>query len=238
VICGAVPTVKSHLFPRSLVRRIRGDEKAVFEGNRAQPGLRLSQSGLWDDAILCDKHEARLASADDYIARFCRRFEKSAVLSTTGNSYTSPNSRPDLLIRFVAATVWRHAVSYHGRVHGLDLGPYRQIIEKHLFDGGPMPLEALVGRSNIIDPSGKRLEFGLAPYKRKLLRWTVWHFTIGGFDFYLKTDRRPFPIEWKQFLANDNDPITTPLIDPVRLTDVRMLEPIFAQMVRGRRQSN
>jgi hypothetical protein len=143
-----------------------------------------------------------------------------------------------LLLRFAASTVWRHVVSKHGRAHGLDLGPYRKIIKEHLFQDATLPLGALVGRSNIVDPLGKRIELGLAPYRRKLLDWTIWHFTIAGFDFYLKVDKRPFPRQWKEFLANDNNPIALPLIDPQSIHEIPMLRPIFAQMASTRGKSN
>lgn len=232
VVCGRSPTVRAHLFPKALVHRIRGNEKNVTGGDRIRPGIKLTQSGEWDDSILCEEHEGAFATADDYMARFCRRFEKGATLSPSGNSYNAPNPRPDLLLRFAAATTWRHVVSKHGNSHGLDLGPYRQIIERHLFDGAELPLEALIGRSTILDLNGNRIEIGLAPHKSKLLHWNIWHFTIAGFDFYLKTDKRPFPSQWKEFLANDNDPITLPLIDPRRLHEVPMFQPIFAQMLK------
>lgn len=234
VVCGGSPTVRSHLFPRALVHRLRGNEKTIIEGDRARPGYRLSQSGLWDDNIVCAKHEGAFSTADDYIVRFTRKFERVAILSDTRKSYRVPNPRPDLLTRFAAATIWRHAVSKHGFSHGLELGPYRQIIERHLFADVPLSLEMLVGRSNLIEPSGTRVEIGLAPYKKRLLRWTIWHFSIGGFDFYVKTDQRRFPREWQDFLANDNDPLTLPLIDPLRLDDVPMFQPIFAQMFKFR----
>lgn len=127
-------------------------------------------------------------------------------------------------------------MSKHGVEHRLELGPYRQVIERHLFESAALPLEALVGRSNVIDPRGKRVEIGLAPYKSKLLNFTVWHFSIGGFDFYLKADGRPFPKQWTEFLANDNDPISLPIIDPVRIHELEKFQPIFAQMLKRRLQ--
>lgn len=190
----------------------------------------MSQSGLWDNTILCEKHEEAFGTADDYMARFVRKFEKAAFLSETGKSYQSPNPKPDLLVRFAAGTVWRYAVSQHGTAHGLRLGPYKAALEQHLFEGAPIKMELLLGRSNLVDPSGDRVEIGLAPYRRKLLTWNVWHFSIGGFDFYFKADKRPFPEFWKPFLANDNDPVTIPLIDPLRFDQLPMLQPIFKQM--------
>jgi hypothetical protein len=212
------------------VHRIRGSEKSVVEGTRSAPGVKLSQSGLWDDTIVCEKHEKAFSTADDYMARFVRKFEKAAALSSTGKSYETPNPKPELLLRFAAGTVWRHAVSQHGTAHGLSLGPYRAVIESHLFGEDLLTLELLLGRSNLVDPSGNRIEIGLAPYRRKLLWWNIWHFSIAGFDFYLKADKRPFPELWKPFLANDNDPVTVPLIDPLRFDQLPMFQPIFKQM--------
>jgi hypothetical protein len=204
----------------------------VIEGDCSRSGVRLTQGGLWDDQLLCEAHEGSLGAPDDYAVRFCRRFDKSAVLSPTGNSYSAPNPRPDLLLKFACSTIWRHVASKHGRVHGLTLGPYRQRFEDHLFEGTSLVLETLIGRSNLTDPSGQRIEVGIAPYKQKLMDWTIWTFTIGGFDFYVKLDQRPFPIAWKPFLLNDNNPVVLPLVDGLPLHEISKFQPIFAQMVR------
>jgi hypothetical protein len=201
------------------------------EGAKDRPGLRFNQSGHWDDNLICQKHEEELSAADDYAARFFRRFDKAATLSDTGKSYSAPNPRPDLLLRFACATIWRFVASREGARHGLQLGPYREMFEKHLFGGASPAVQAIMGRANLVDVKGQRVEIGLPPYRRKLLEWTVWH-QIAGFDFYVKTDQRPFPSSWKDFLLNDNDPVVLPLIDPVSLHSVPMLQPIFAQMRR------
>lgn len=187
---------------------------------------------------MCQTHEGCFGAADDYAVRFCRRFDKSATVSADRKSYTVPNSRPDLLLRFACGTIWRFAASRHGRSHGLDLGPYRQFLAKYLFDGATLDLETIVGRSNVVDPTGNRIEVGIAPYKQKLKDWTVWHFTIGGFDFYVKTDQRPFPRSWKPFLINDNDPIVLTLIDPQALHQIPKFQPIFTQMAKANRAKN
>jgi|tagenome__1003787_1003787.scaffolds.fasta_scaffold20972534_4 hypothetical protein len=230
VICGAKPTVRSHLFPRSLIRRMWGTDKHAIEGELNRPGVKLTQGGSWDDELLCCAHEGALAAADDYAVRFCRRFEKAAILSASGKSYSAPNPRPDLLLRLACSVIWRHVASKHGMTHGLDLGPYRRRFENYLFAGASPPVEALVGRSNLIDPSGRRIEVGIAPYKNRLKEWTIWTFTVGGFDFYVKTDQRSFPIAWKSFLLNDNDPVTVSLIKPLPFHQIPKFQPILAQM--------
>ena len=236
VVCGARPTVKSHLFPRALVRRIRGDDKHVTQGDRVRLGVKLTQSGPWDDSILCDTHESLLGPFDDYIARFCSRFSESAVISSSGNSYNCPNPKPDLLLGFAYATIWRFAVSKHGAMHHLQLGPYQLLLEHHLFHGHRIELQAILGRANVVDPRGKSVEVGIAPYRVKLRDWNLWHFAVGGFDFYVKTDQRPFPRSWKPFLLNDNDPVAMPLIDPQALHDIPKFQSIFQNMIARRAQ--
>jgi hypothetical protein len=87
-----------------------------------------------------------------------------------------------------------------------------------------------MGRSNLVDPRGGRIEVGIAPYKQKLTDWTIWTFTVGGFDFYVKTDQRPFPTSWGPFLLNDNDPVVVPLIDALPFHEIEKFQPIFSQM--------
>jgi hypothetical protein len=95
-------------------------------------------------------------------------------------------------------------------------------------------LEAIVGRSNLTDPAGKIIEVGIAPYRQRLINWTVWTFTIGGLDFYVKTDQRPFPTHWHSFLVNDNDPVILPLIDALPFHEIEKFQPIFRQMLKKR----
>lgn len=234
VVCGRTPTVRSHLFPRSLVRRLWGADKYAVAGDRSRSGVTFTQGGLWDDELLCEAHEAILAPPDNYAVRFCRRLDNYAVLESSGKWYTVPNPQPDLLLRFACSAIWRHVTSKHGSKHGLNLGPYRQSFENYLFGSSGPPVEAFVGRSNLTNATGERIELGVAPYKNKFRDWTIWMFTVGGLDFYVKTDQRPFPVDWRPFLLNDNDPVALPLIDPLRFDEIPKFRPIFAQMTKRR----
>lgn len=60
------------------------------------------------DELLCEAHEGCLGPADDYAARFCRKIDKLAVPSPSGNPLTAVNSRPELLLKFACGTLWRH----------------------------------------------------------------------------------------------------------------------------------
>lgn len=90
VICGAGPTVKSHLFPRALMFDIRGDQKEVVQGSRHRNGIKNYQSGEWDDSFLCKAHEDLIGGGDDYAISFCRSVERKGESSFRGALSLSP----------------------------------------------------------------------------------------------------------------------------------------------------
>ena len=215
---------------------IRDDSKHLVEGSRDKQGVRFRQNGVWDDTILCDQHEKVCGAGDHYTVTLCRRLGSEAELTECGGAYRILNPRPDLLIRFIYATVWRQVVSAEGRRLGLSLGPFKETIEQHLFGNGKARLSALVGRPSLVMPDGQPARIAIAPYQRRLLDWRVWHFTVGGLDVFLKADSRPFPITWVPFLANDNDPLILPAIDALRIDRIPMLKPILRNMAIKRKQ--
>ena len=230
VVCGASPTVKMHVFPRAMMFRIRGTEKHLVAGDRHRKGVRFRQSGLWDDQIVCERHERMFAGADDYAIDLCRRIELDSRPTSSGNAFEISNPAPDLLIRFACATVWRQVVSREGRGSGLDLGPYRQSFESYLFSGGDVPTQIMLGRTNLTNPDGRPLELEIAPYQQRMLGCSVWHFTMGPLDVFLKTDKRFFPASWTPYLANNNDPLTLIAMDARRVDQVPILRPILQIM--------
>src|SRR5262249_39084309 len=140
------------------------------------------------------------------------------------------NPEPGLLIRFIYATVWRRVLSSDGKRIGLSLGPFREVIEDHLFGTGPASLPAIVGRANLRSLDGTHAMVAIPPYRQKLANWNVWHFHVAGLDAYLKTDQRPFPADFSPYLVNDNDPLTLVQIDPLRVDQVPILQPVLQQM--------
>ena len=192
--------------------------------------MRYSQSGLWDDSILCATHEQELHSGDDYVIDFVRDFSKISRPHNGAFGFNVKNPKPELLVRFIHSTIWRYVVSRSGARFDLNLGPYLDRIRDYVFSGTDQPLPAIVGRSNLRDLNGAPLEVGIPPYRQKLKDWNVWHFQIGGFDFYLKTDKRPFPAHFEPYLA-DKNPLICRLIDPVDFASVPMFQPILSNMV-------
>jgi hypothetical protein len=211
---------------------LRADSAQLVSGHRAREGIRLNQNGEWDDRILCDKHERAIGSADNYGVKFCRNWRTAQRQVVPGKALEVSNSRPDALLRFGYAVIWRQAVSEEGRKSGPKLRQYEHILLDSLLQEGPYDLELLVG-VNPLMMRDRPVDFCIPPYRDRMGRYNVIHFTLSGLDFYLKVDQRPFPDTWKPFLANENDPII--LVHPGERSclDVPKLRPLFRQMQKS-----
>jgi hypothetical protein len=204
---------------------MRADSPQLIAGRRQKPGIELRQNGEWNDRILCATHEAAIGSGDDYGVRFCRRWRK---LGAGQKIVKVPNPKPDQLLRFAYAIVWRHAV---GQVSPslLQLGPFERVIFDQLSSDGPYDLQLLIGASPLT-LQGRPLTLAIAPYRDRMTIWNVIHFTLSGLDFYLKVDQRPFPTAFRPYLANDNDPVIISNPGARSVHQVPKLRPIFEQM--------
>jgi hypothetical protein len=165
VVCGASPTVKVHMVPRALMMDVRGDEKALRESNRLKPGWAFRQNGQWDDSFLCAGHEKAFGTADDYAVRFCRNLSTAIADHPSAHAHRVPNPKPELLIRFIYATIWRTVMAPRNAIFGANLGRYEIELRSALFEGGPLNLPALLGVSNLVLPDGSAASFGLLPYR-------------------------------------------------------------------------
>lgn len=198
-------------------------------GNRHTDGVQLHQNGEWDDALLCAEHEASIGIGDEFGIRFCRSFRTNGIQRSNDRALDVPNAKPDSLMHFAYAVIWRHVASASGRADRLDLGPFGDEMLDAMQTRGPYDLELIVGR-NPLTVRDQRVDIAIAPYRNRMGRWNVWHFTISGLDFYLKTDRQPFPESWRPYLANNNNPIVVGQIDLRGIDQVPNLLPIFQRM--------
>lgn len=233
IICGDSPTIKAHLFPRAIMADLREDAKALVQGDRTRDGYTLPQNGEWDDTILCKHHEDIIGAGDNYAVRFFRSGLDRGRLVENGKALAVPNPHPDRLVHFAYSTVWRVAVSRAGRRSGLNLGRYEPILRDSLLGRTGYDLQVLIGISNLRLGEERPVPFCLYPYRQRLRAWNTWHFVLGGFDFHLLTDQRPFPVEWKPYLANGNDPLILTATDPMDIRTVPMLQPLLGRMLKG-----
>lgn len=229
VVCGAGPTVKSHLFPRALMLAMRGEAKSLVQGDRFTKGVKLPQNGDWDDLMLCDAHEKQIGRGDDYAVRLLRR-APDAPMIMDGRATMLDNPDPDLLVHFIYGTVWRHVVSGIRRGEPLRLGPYKDELLTRLLDNGPYDLQTIVARSGMMLRELGPIDMALNPYRVKMMERSAWRFALNGFEFYLLTDRRKLPDIWKDYVANDNRVLVAANGHGVDIRAMPSLRPIIDRM--------
>lgn len=219
------------------MKRVRGNAPNLVEGNRFADGIKISQSGHWDDRLLCQQHENALAPIDDYIARFLRRVDQQRSAQDPTKTIDVANPRPDLLLLFVYSIVWKYVNSHHGRSLDLRLGHYEKHITNSLFFHETPNLEVLIALNNIKDKRGTPIEIAITPYRRKMLDLNVWHFTAGKLDFFLKTDQRQFPNWIRDFFEISQNPLPLLNADSIQFDTIPMFQPIFRRMLSPRLSS-
>ena len=230
-ICGATPTVRSHIIPSALMGDLRGESPYLHEVTDSMKGTKFLQSGPIDNSILCLRHEQQTQSADKYGIEFCRRvFDQ---VSQNGVRAQVSNPDPNLLVRFACLTVWRFCISKHGRGNGA-LGPYGELLRTAIFDSsGELPMMFLARNHLRLDHQNEST-VAIAPFPIRLVGIRFWLFCVSGVQFYLKLDKRPLPGDWERFAANGADPATLLQLDPMLTRDVPILQEMMTNMVAHR----
>lgn len=205
LVCGAQNTVRSHIIPRSLFRLTKGEQKLVARTRRGATGWEVSQSGFYDDDILCEVHEQKLGRFDDYAFRFCREFQartaKGAVIVTLRNE------RPELLVGFACAVVWRMAASRSKSGPQEMLGDFATRLQALIFDDVPFDPLLLLSR-NAFHIGGHPLDMNLMPVHYVELDQVFRRFITCGIIFDLRLDDRPTPELMAPLGANHKREIT------------------------------
>lgn len=206
-VCASENTVKSHIIPRALFHMMKRPGKQ-FVGSRAAgaEGFTFPQSGFLDDTIMCASHDAKLGMFDRYAAVFCRRFKEAME---AGHAVaTIPNPKPELLVDFAGACVWRAAVSRTGHRPQRHLGPYAGRLQESLFGAAAFRPLLLIQRHALHDSRGELLNMGALPYPYKEEGIRFWRFIVGGLIFDLKLDARTPPPAMAMIAVNAATEIT------------------------------
>jgi len=238
-ICGEPATIQAHIVPRALYRRVAGSEQHAVQGSLFRHGTRYQAKGLFDPDLLCATHEAMLATADDYGLRFLHRFENEGYLGIRDNVWFVPNSKPDLLIRFVAACIWRRGVSTIEREQAdLDLGAAEAKLRGLLFDGQSSYQPPLMVIRRSYTSQGQDLrEIMFEPCKGFGFGDNTWHFFALGCEFVMKLNPYSYPHFPAYFVANGKTEVWAMNMEPEEFTGVSGAIDIAANMLRPRSRS-
>lgn len=234
-ICGDPATIEAHVIPRALYRRLAGNKQHAMEGSLFRTGTRYQAKGVFDADLLCALHERMLATADDYGMRFLHHFETAGRVGIRGNVWLVPNPKPDLLVRFVAACIWRRGVSAIGRETAeLDLGPAEPKLRAMLFEGGTRFQPPLMVIRRTYTSQGQWLrEIMWEPCKSFGFGDNTWSFFALGCEFMMKLNPYSHPAFPGYFIANGKSEVWALNMDPEEVTGVPGAIDIAVNMLSG-----
>ena len=193
LVCGAKPTVKSHLLPRAFAHDARGSQKNLLVGRLGQVGYTVTQSGDLDKNILCHKHEVMLGPLDRYAVSFVRSWRSNFTRRMQYGGFIS-GVKTDILVRFAASVIWRHGVS--SLAPGVMLGDYEPTLRHTVFEAQDSPITSpsVILYSFFNDLLDKETldRLCLPPAQALMDGHNAHGFLVGGLGFLVKTDHRPF----------------------------------------------
>lgn len=136
-ICRSSPaSCKAHIIPKQFYKRIRGEEKHLFELHAAEElERRYTQNGIWEQGILCPKCDERLGVFDDYAYEILPEIISPNLVKPLGpgtNLYEVGLVDINKFRRFLAALIWKSACSTHSLFRFVKVGPYLERLEKVL----------------------------------------------------------------------------------------------------------
>jgi hypothetical protein len=239
VICGETATIEAHIVPRAIYRRVAGRDQHAFQGSLFKQGVRYQAKGLFDPDLLCAVHEGMLAKADDYGLRFLHRFETAGRLAIGDNVWLVPNPKPKLLVRFVAACIWRRGVSSIGREQAdIDLGGAEPRLRAMLFEGETRYQPPLIVIRRTYTSQGEHLrEIMWEPCKGFGFGDNTWSFLALGCEFMMKLNQYSHPPFPAYFVANGKPEVWAMNMDPEEFTGVPGVIDIAVNMLRDQRDA-
>lgn len=206
-ICGNEKTIRCHLMPRALMHDLRGVDPHLIAGGMHKFGVEKSQSGTWDDNLLCETHERLLQESDRYGIQWIRRFAAKQETFVKDDIFLVPNERPELLLKFVCSIVWRHAMSRHCSDFDMDLGPWEIQLRNLIFaKSNYNPLFVIAAKRWLI-MSEKIGDVAFLPYRNPCFGKRGWEFEIGGLVWILILDNRKSSKSFKIVSANGCNPV-------------------------------
>lgn len=190
LVCGASPTIKSHLIPRVMAVEVQvGNAHAVV--SPSTPGYRESQSGRMETTILCASCDGSIGKFEGTTARAFKAL-RSAGVGVADGAVVSAEQAPDVTLRFYAALLWKYAVARRD-LGQIDLGPFKGELQKVAFEGAPIPafFDAALMRLRLKpDDAGV---FGYrAPSPDRKDGLNMYRILVGGVLAFVKVDRRPW----------------------------------------------
>lgn len=187
LICGTVPTIKSHLIPKVFAREVQvGKAHALV---RSSEDFDTTQSGIFERGILCKTCDNELGKFENYAAMRFRKIRQDTKASHYGLHVLSDTSG-DNILRFAAGLLWKYSVASQesGRIN---LGPYSDILRDIAFSQKTIPknVDAIVVRLKTHDEDDGVFAYR-APAPDRKENVNGYRILVGGMFIFVKLDQQ------------------------------------------------
>jgi hypothetical protein len=203
--CSSTELIRAHLTPRSIGRHVQGE---------SGPNLLVSQTryttalplGLYDPNILCQQCDGLLNTRyDDPAFELLKSFSGLRNEPVGVNAYFEMKGVDcNLLCGFVLSILWRYSISNLSDASEVRLGPHEDRAREVLW--GVKPLASLtefqvVCQRYTLGPIDTEKMYS-SPVRMKDPEFNSYGFSMLGFHFQAKVDRRPFPPIYTPYVMN------------------------------------
>lgn len=183
-------TIKAHLIPRAFALEVRlnAGEKHV-RTNSTGDAYKSTNTGQYDNKILCGPCDGKLGQYEGAVFKLlCKASEARPKVESI---LDCGPINGDTFVRFAAGIAWKYSVikQSFGR---LEIGPYSEVLKQVAFDNSSIPDSVDVTAIFLQDGSSD-VYFYRTPMPDRQLQVNVVRFSVGGFVFFLKVDKRPNP---------------------------------------------
>ena len=203
--CSSTELIRAHLTPRSIGRHVQGASSPNLLVSRTRYTKALPL-GLYDPNILCQKCDGLLNSRyDDPAFELLRSFSGLPKVTGGVNAYFEIKGVDcDLLSGFVLSILWRYAISNLPDATEVSLGLYESNAREVLWGIKPLasfPEFQVVCQRYTVGPVDTDKMYS-SPVSMKDLEFNSYGFSMLGFHFLAKVDRRPFPSIFAPYVMN------------------------------------
>jgi len=177
---------------------LRGRAKHLFAGIvREKKPVEYSQSGFWDDSILCADCESLFAAWDAY------GFEVLGIPPGNNHPLSADADLQAFILKnldyaklklFILGTLWRASATKHKFFEDVDLGAHEPHIGNLIRIGQPGPMEEypiIIGR--LIQQRYEQVVFTPCTSKREGVHVCVLY--LPAIKIIIRVDKRPLPPE-------------------------------------------
>ena len=198
--CGVNKTIKAHLIPRVFCTQVQTG-KSHAASIRKDGMFKISQSGIWDNNILCDKCDGELGTFENYVHKLSQTIRNYGS-EFPGKTKIVDNADNVQVLKFCAGILYKYSLTTeeNGRIN---LGRYQNILRNFLFNNTSVPeeLDVLIFRL-IRYPYDNDVFAYRAPMLDRKFGVNMYRMMMGGLVFFIKLDKKEIAEEMLIKTAN------------------------------------